>query len=321
MTFNRLSFGVATTTPNITLYEKKQIIAMKSSHAKIYPDMTQFQSNRLSDALFAQFSNLIQHHTGIKMTPSKRTSIEGKLRKRARILDFQSIEEYANMVFERGGLDSELEVIVDLATTNKTDFFREPTHFDLLEKTLVPALLAARSTRVIPRLKIWSAASSNGAEAFTIAIVLAELAAYRRHFEFSVLGTDISSEMISEARTAIYPAGMIDPVPEALQCKYFMRGRDTNSSPKVRVTPELRNKVHFSKENLISKSLSVDKDIDVIFLRNVLIYFDPPTQKKVVRRLAEHLRPSGYLILGHTEAAIGNEMDFEQVGTGVFCVK
>ena len=84
---------------------------------------------------------------------------------------------------------------------------------------------------------------------------------------------------------------------------------------------KLSPRINFSKENLISKSLSVDKDIDVIFLRNVLIYFDPPTQKTVVRRLAEHLRPSGYLILGHTEAAIGNEMGFEQVGTGVFCVK
>ena len=293
---------------------------MKSSHAKIYTDMTEFHSNGLSDKIFAQFSNLIHHHTGIKVTPSKRTNIEGKLRKRSRFLGFKSVTEYAEMVFERDGIDSELEIIFDLATTNKTDFFREPTHFDLLEKLLVPTILNARSKKVTPRLKFWSAASSNGAEAFTIAIVLAELTAYRRHFEFSVLGTDISSDMITQARQAIYPASMLNPVPDALIRKYFMRGRNSNISPKVRIIPELRKKVQFHKENLLSSKLSVDKDMDIIFLRNVLIYFDPPTQKDVIRRLVEHLRPSGYIVLGHTEAAIGNNIGFEQVGTGVFRV-
>ena len=275
----------------------------------------------LSDDVFEQFGALIHNHTGIKLTPSKRTHIEAKLRKRADILKFDSVSEYGKMVFERGGLETELDLLINLATTNKTDFFREPSHFHLLEKTIIPALLDTRPAKLKARLKIWSAASSNGAEAYTIAMVLTEMAARGPHFDFSVLGTDISSEMIIQARKAVYAKGMINTIPEVLQHRYFMHARNKNIPPMVRVIPELRKNVRFSRVNLISKILPVDKDADVIFLRNVLIYFDPQTQKKVVRRLAGHLRPSGYLILGHTESIIGNDLGFEQVGTGVFRVK
>lgn len=274
----------------------------------------------MSDAHFARFSALILEQTGITLTATKRTHIEGKLGRRAADLGLRSVAEYSEMLFERGGLESEMDTLIDLATTNKTDFFREPAHFDLLEKTLVPALLKARPSGAAPRLKVWSAAASNGAEAFTVAMVLAEMASRGPRFEFAVLGTDVSPEMVDEARRAIYPASMITPVPDALKRRHFMRGRGTGPQAKVRVVPELRRRVRFGQVNLVAKKLAVDRDIDVIFLRNVLIYFDAPTQKAVVRRLAGHLRPSGYLILGHTEAAIGNGMGFEQVGTGVFRV-
>lgn len=286
-----------------------------------YPDINMDQSHGLNDATFLRFYNLIQSRTGIKITKSKRAHIEGKLKKRARSLKFDSVSEYGKMVFDQGGLKDEIEVLIHLATTNKTDFFREPVHFNLLEKKLVPQILSQRARNVTPRLKIWSAAASNGAEAYTLAMVLKDLASLGPYFDFSVLGTDISSEMIIEARRAIYPIGMMGPVPQDLQRRYFMQSRDKNGPPLVRVVPEIRQFVRFKQLNLISKSLSVDQDIDIIFLRNVLIYFDPPTQKLVVQRLAKYLRPSGYLVLGHTEAVIGNDMGFDQIGTGVFCVK
>lgn len=285
------------------------------------PDAELLKRRGMHDDDFARFSAAILERTGIKLTPSKRRHIESKLRKRAASLGLHSVAEYGRMLFECGGLEAEIDALVDLATTNKTDFFREPGHFDLLETTLLPALLKSCPSGKVPRLKIWSAAASSGAEAFTIAMVLAEKAARGPRFEFAILGTDVSSEMIEVARRAIYPASMIDPVPNAMKRRYFMHGRGTGTQAMVRVVPELRRHVRFDLVNLVSEKLQVDRDIDVIFLRNVLIYFDAPTQKAVVRRLADHLRPSGYLILGHTEAAIGNGMGFEQVGTGVFRVK
>ncbi|RBI82613.1 chemotaxis protein CheR [Rhodosalinus halophilus] len=283
-------------------------------------DQASFEHRGLSDADFARFSALILERTGIKLTPSKRTHIEGKLRKRAATLGLGSVADYSRMLFEGGGLASELDILIHLATTNKTDFFRERAHFDILEKTILPALLKMRPKGATPRLKVWSAAASNGAEAFTIAMVLAEAARRGPRFDFAILGTDVSSEMIAEARRAIYPAVMTAPVPAPLQRRYFMRGRGSGNPTMVRVVPELRRRVRFSQVNLVAETLPVDRDVDVIFLRNVLIYFAPSTQKAVVRRLAEHLRPSGYLILGHTEATIGTRMGFEQIGTGVFRV-
>jgi chemotaxis protein methyltransferase CheR len=274
----------------------------------------------MSDADFARLSALIFEQTGINLTATKRRHIEGKLGKRAATLGLRSVAEYIKLLFERGMLESEVDTLIDLATTNKTDFFREQAHFDLLDKILVPALLKTRPSGAVPRLKVWSAAASNGAEAFTIAMVLAEAAARGPRFEFAVLGTDVSPEMVEEARRAIYPASMIASLPAALRRRYFMQGRGTGTQAKVRVVPELRRHVRFGQVNLVAEKLAVDRDVDVIFLRNVLIYFDGPTQKAVVRRLVGHLRPSGYLILGHTEAAIGNGMGFEQVGTGVFRV-
>ncbi len=294
---------------------------MKPKPVTRYIKTNQDHPPGLSEFNFARFSTLISNYTGLNITPSKRTSIESKLRKRAAKLGCDNIKEYAEMVFEKGGLKSELDIIIDIATTNKTDFFRESSHFKLLESALIPNILKSRPRSMIPHLKVWSAASSNGAEAFTIAIILSEIAAHKERFDFSILGSDISSEMIVEARRAIYPAAMIEHVPEELKHRYFMRSREKSTPRRVRITPEIRKNVKFKKVNLIRNTLSVDKDIDIIFLRNVLIYFDMITQKKVVQRVAEHLRPSGYLILGHTEAAIGNELGFEQIGTGVFCVK
>ena len=285
------------------------------------PDKEPREPRGLSDDDFNRFSALILERTGIRLTPSKRTHIEGKLRKRAAVLGLGSVADYSRMLFQHGGLASELNMLIDLATTNKTDFFRERAHFELLENTIVPEILQSRRNAASPRLKVWSAAASNGAEAFTIAMVLSEAARKGRRFEFAVLGTDVSTEMVDEARRAIYPAVMTAPVPDNLLRRYFMQGKGTGSSSVMRVVPELRRHVRFGQVNLTDATLPVDRDVDVIFLRNVLIYFDPATQKAVVRRLAGHLRPSGYLILGHTEAAIGNGMGFEQIGTGVFRVK
>ena len=150
------------------------------------------------------------------------------------------------------------------------------------------------------------------------AMVLAQAAARGPEFKFSVLGTDISSEMIAQATRAVYPETWVAPVPPEMSKRYFMRSREDMPEPLVRILPELRRHVRFAQLNLIEARYPVDRDVDVILLRNVLIYFDPPTQKAVVRRLAGHLRPGGHIILGHTEAAIGSTLGLDQRATGVF---
>jgi len=284
----------------------------------VHPGLAVRAANTLNDADFGLLGAFILERTGIRLTASKRVSMETGLRRRARALGLGGVEDYCRMIFDQRGLEAEAEQLIHLATTNKTDFFRERAHFDFLGTRILPEILASRPAGRTHRLKLWSAAASNGAEAYTAAMVLAEAAVRGPRFEFAVLGTDISAEMVAAAVRAVYPEAWTEPVPPALRDRYLMRSRDAASDPLVRIVPELRRHVRFAKLNMIDASYPIDRDVDVILLRNVLIYFDPPTQKAVVQRLAAHLRPGGHLILGHTEAAIGSALGLKQSATGVF---
>ncbi|MFN4211156.1 MAG: CheR family methyltransferase, partial [Devosia sp.] len=186
------------------------------------------------------------------------------------------------------------------------------------EQRLVPALLELRRSERQPLLKIWSAASSTGAEAYTLAMVLADLVAQRHDFRFAILGTDISTSVLEQGERAVYPTELVAPVPPAKQQRYLMHARKPGARPEVRIVPELRRLVQFARLNLMDASYPFDRDVDVIFLRNVLIYFDKADQEKVIIRLVEHLRPGGYLILGHSESMIGTAVTMRQVAPAVF---
>lgn len=266
---------------------------------------------------FERIAALIGKEVGIKLPPAKRLMVEGRLRRRLRHLQLDGFAAYSDFLFRQDGLERELPFLINAVTTNKTDFFREPEHFECMEKTLVPSLVAARSDRA-PVLKVWSAASSTGAEAYTIAMVLADLAAARRDFRFAVLGTDISTDVIDTGRRAIYPAELVAPVPPGMQSRYLMHARRPGSRPEVRIVPELRRQVRFERLNLMDDSYPYDRDVDIIFLRNVLIYFDKQDQANVIRRLIGHLRPGGYLLLGHSESMIGTSITMRQIAPAVF---
>jgi chemotaxis protein methyltransferase CheR len=276
------------------------------------------EDDHLSPHDYQRLSNLIGNNVGIKLPPAKRLMVEGRLRKRVRALHLASFEAYCQRLFRDGGLDAEMPYLINAVTTNKTDFFRESEHFDFLEERIVPALLAERRPGPSPVLKVWSAASSNGAEAYTIAMVLADLAAARGDFRFAVLGTDISTSVLAQAQRAVYPAEMITPVPQAKQARYVMFPRKQSPRPEVRIVPELRRLVRFNRLNLMDHSYPFDHDVDVIFLRNVLIYFDKRDQEAVISRLVDHLRPNGYLILGHSESMIGTSLTMRPVAPAVF---
>ncbi|WP_082903576.1 CheR family methyltransferase [Devosia elaeis] len=287
-----------------------------SSLARALP--TSAEDDHLSVADFQRIAALIGEQVGIRLPPAKRLMVEGRLRKRIRALHLASLRAYGDYLFRQDGLGSELPYLINAVTTNKTDFFREPEHFELMEKMLVPDLLAQRLAERNPLLKVWSAASSTGAEAYTIAMVLADMAAQRRDFRYSILGTDVSTDVLAQGRRAIYPAEMIAPVPPGMQSRYLMFARRPGPRPEVRIVPELRRNVQFHRLNLMASSFPIDRDVDIIFLRNVLIYFEKADQAAVISRLIDHLRPGGYLLLGHSESMVGTSITMRQVAPAVF---
>ncbi|ABA77730.1 methyltransferase domain-containing protein [Rhodobacter sphaeroides] len=274
-------------------------------------------SQALRPAHDQRFSDLIRSRTGIQLPVHRRQMIESRLRPRIAAVGATGFEGYLEQLFDHGLLDDELPLVIDLLTTNKTDFYRESAHFDVLVDKIVPETIR-HATPHAPRLKIWSAASSEGAEAYTAAIVLSEAQRAGHRFSYAILGTDISHRMLERARRAIYTAEQLSPVPAELRARYTMAGRAPSHAGTARIVPELRDRVQFMHLNLMDSTYPVDRDVDVIFLRNVLIYFGPEDQAAVIARMAGHLRPGGYLMVGHSESMVVSHPQMKQHSPSVF---
>ncbi|SFK66500.1 CheR family methyltransferase [Methylorubrum salsuginis] len=276
-------------------------------------------TDQLSERHFRSIAEVIETRVGIQLPVTKRTMLEGRLRKRVRALRLDSLDDYGRHLFDQGRLAEEFVHLVDCVTTNKTDFFREPAHFDLMRQTLVPRLRALSGHRgERPLLKVWSAAASTGAEAYTLAMVLQDLINEGGRFEYAILGTDVSTEVLRVAAAGIYSDDMLDAVPAATRRRYVMAARDP-ARQQGRIVPELRRRVRFQHLNLMDERYAIDRDVDILFCRNVLIYFDRPTQRAVLERLAGHLRPGGYLIVGHSESmSVAGLQGLTQVTSTVF---
>ena len=275
--------------------------------------------SRLSDRHFRALAELVEAEVGIKLPAGKRIMLEGRLQKRVRTLNYSDINEYVDCLFDEEHFETELIHLIDCVTTNKTDFFREPTHFGFMRNVAVPDLLGRKARGSRP-LKIWSAACSTGMEAYTIAMVLDDMIMTGAKFQFSVLGTDISTGVLHAAEAGIYTPEMIAPVPAEMARRYFLSSKDP-AREEVRVVPRLRRCANFMRMNLMDDVYPVDRDVDIVFCRNVLIYFDKPTQQKVVEQLCTHLRPGGYFIVGHSESMIHNESTvLQQVQPTIFRV-
>ncbi|MGG7565344.1 CheR family methyltransferase [Rhodovulum sp. DZ06] len=258
--------------------------------------------DRLSPEDFARVSALAQQETGIQLPPSKRVMLEGRLRRCARDAGATSLSSWCAGVLSSGRGGSEWRRLIDAVTTNKTDFMREPAHFELLRTRIVPELLRGRARR----LKVWSAACSTGAEPWSIAMTLGDLKQDgAQEFDFAILGTDISEQALRRAAQGIYPSQETAPVAPLTANRWLRRGRSGDMAGQVRIAAELRRRVSFARINLMDDRYPVDDDVDVIFLRNVLIYFDRETQGRVIGRLLRHLRPGGCLLLGHAEPYVG----------------
>lgn len=259
-----------------------------------------------------QLCEIVTRRSGIQLPENKRTMIEGRLRKRVRALGVRDLRTYLNMVMKEGMLDTELPHIINVMTTNKTDFFREDAHFDYMVKHILSA-----HSGTAP-FKVWSAASSTGEEAYTTAMVLSEHAKRKPGFTYSIIGTDLSTEVVRKARKGIYTPDEAIDVPDSFRKNYLEEGHDKLGRPLTRVVKQLRDRVGFAQMNLMDKSYPVEKGMDVVFLRNVLIYFDEPTQHRVVSSVANHLKPGGYLFVGHSETSVASDPRLVQKSAAVF---
>jgi chemotaxis protein methyltransferase CheR len=248
---------------------------------------------RISDTEFGQFQRFIFEAAGITLTDAKKALVSGRLAKRLHACQVKSYSEYFRLLTS-GESPLEMQTAVDLLTTNETYFFREPKHFQFLKKEL-----AGGSLRGKPSLRIWSAASSTGEEAHSIAMLLEDCLPGQ---SWEVVGSDISMRVLERARAGHYSMDRISHFPAGYLQRFCLKGRDAQDGTLL-VQRALRKKIQFLQVNL-NEPLPHLGMFDVIFLRNVLIYFSMETKRKVVARVLHLLNPGGYLLIGHSESLI-----------------
>ncbi len=269
---------------------------------------------KLSDEEFRKLSEFIYNNFGIKMPEIKRVMLQSRLQKRLRELKLKNFKDYVDFVFSAEGQDNEVIHMIDVVSTNKTDFFREPIHFDFLTNEIVPQFMDESPNETF---KIWSAGCSSGEEPYTITIVMSELQEKFPGLNYSIYATDISTKILSHAIDAIYKEDRIEGIPFDLKKKYFLKSKD-RIKPTVRVIAPLRNKVTFTRLNFMDNSFHTPEIFDQIFCRNVLIYFDRKTQENVINKLCDRLKPNGFLFLGHSESITGMKLPLEQIKPTIF---
>lgn len=236
---------------------------------------------------------------------AKKVMLECRLQKRLAALHMSSYKEYCDFLFSEDGMQQEMLHMIDTVTTNKTDFFREPSHFDFLTQSALPKLCEGNEDA--REINVWSAGCSSGEEVYTLAMVLSEFAEVAGGIDYRVTGTDVSLNMLSKAMAAVYTEERIADIPMWLRKKYLLRSKD-RAKQTIRINAAIRAKTAFKRLNLMDEEYDVHDKFDIIFCRNVLIYFDKATQCSVINRLASALKPGGYLFLGHAETVSGMQL-------------
>jgi chemotaxis protein methyltransferase CheR len=268
-----------------------------------FPATAGFTGLEITDAQFRHVGDLVTRISGIQLPAGKESLVRSRLAKRLRALGLSTVQQYLDVV-ERDATRAELAEMVDVLTTNKTSFFREIDHFRLLQDVVLPEF-----ARTGAPIRIWSAGCSTGEEPYTIAMVvrgtLGSAASRVR-----ILATDISARVLARARDATYDADALDDVPDAVRRAHF----EAVGAPadRVRITPATAALVQFARLNLMG-DWPMKGPFDAIFCRNVMIYFDKPTQERLVARYSALLAPGGYLFVGHSESLSGLRHDLAYV--------
>jgi chemotaxis protein methyltransferase CheR len=258
---------------------------------------------------FEQFRKLAYDEFGLDLRPGKEQLVSARLAKKMRQLRLHSYRDYYRHVVEDTSKEA-LVAMIDALTTNHTSFFREMAHFEFLKKNIMPAL------RSRDRIAIWSAACSTGEEPYSIAFTLLDELGAAALPRIQILGTDISTRVLATAQRGAYPAERFQGAPPQQLRNYLLRGEGQWKSWYL-VKKEIRSAVTFRRLNLMEK-ISHPSPFPVIFCRNVMIYFDRPTQQSVVQRLSEHLEPGGYLLIGHAESLNSIQHSLEYVRPAIY---
>jgi chemotaxis protein methyltransferase CheR len=253
----------------------------------------------IGDGEFALLQALIQREAGIWLPPTKRALVSGRLSRRLRALGLQSYLQYYRRV-----TDDELErqQMLDCICTNETHFFREPHHFELLERVVLPAW--RRSTPRGRRVRAWSAGCSTGEEPYSLAMVLRAQLPASDGWEIEIVATDLSTRVLDAARGATWPIDKAREIPERYLKAFMLRGVRSQEG-QMRAGPELRELVKLERLNLHEPTWPLEGTFDLVFCRNVLIYFDVESKARVIKRLLERLAPGGYFFVGHSESLAG----------------
>jgi chemotaxis protein methyltransferase CheR len=267
-------------------------------------------SYELQPEQFARISQLVYRLCGIALRPGKEGLVKARLMKRLSALGLGSFEAYLEYI-EGETSGQELVTMIDALTTNKTSFFREPQHFTYLCQHVVPALQQTRSP-----IRFWSAGCSSGEEPYSLAIVLREALSDVDHRDVRILATDISTRILAVARQAVYGQEALSDVPQPLLHKYFTPVQHT-STPAYQVKDAVRAMVRLVRLNLMQE-WPMRGPFDAIFCRNVMIYFDKPTQGWLVQRFWTLLRPGGHLFIGHSESLSGESHAFRYIQPAVY---
>lgn len=258
---------------------------------------------------FAHVCALIYQRAGISLSASKKDLVYGRLSRRLRATHHQSFADYLVMLDDADA--PEWEFFTNALTTNLTSFFREKHHFDMLAAYL-------RQHGGHDTLRLWSAAASTGEEAYSIAITVADTL-HRANDVVKILATDIDTHVIEHGRKGVYPVERIEDLGEEQRRRYFQRGSGANDG-KVRVSERLRNMISFKRLNLLAEHWPMRNKFDVVFLRNVLIYFDKPTQASLLAHLGQVIKPGGLLFIGHSESPPMDRRVFEPAGRTAYRV-
>lgn len=264
----------------------------------------------LSSHTFQRFRALVYRESGIDLADHKRVMFASRLQKRLRELGLTTFEDYYDAV-TGAARDGELTVMLDCVSTNKTEFFREPQHFAFLRDHVLPNLAQDKVVR------IWSAACSTGEEPYSIAITLAEAIAAPFNWQCHILASDISTRVLATAAAGMYPSEQVRPLGRDLIRRHFLRGVNDNADI-VKVKPQLAGMIVFRRINLLKDRYPIKGLLDVIFCRNVMIYFDRATQAQVLGWLSRCLKPGGYLFVGHAESLSWAATELQYVAPTIY---
>ena len=270
----------------------------------------------LTDAQFKLLSDFIQNNVGIKMPVAKKLMVQSRLYPRIKALNFDNFDDYIKYTFNQNVEgNEEIALMIDAITTNLTHFFRESQHFDYVMNAVLPEMFK----RDFHTIELWSAGCSSGEEPYTLSIVMQEY--MKKHpgqfRDYKILATDISSRVLAKAINAVYSMESVEQLSYDCKKQYFLKSKDPQANL-VRVNKTTREKVKFERLNFMSDRYPVSSPKNIIFCRNVLIYFDKKMQEEVIRKLTDHLIPGGYLFLGHSETIFGMDLPLQTVAPTVF---